>query len=130
MNIRARAILLTAFIFTAVILTFITITIGYLGDARKEEMNYRAKELAGLVAVTFEIPLLEKNHTIIREMTDRFVTHEDLTYLTIDQGDTLIAHSRSLETPEDGVTVVFQEVKNAEGKVRLNLGTRPDIWSM
>ncbi|CZF85204.1 PAS domain-containing protein [Grimontia marina] len=117
MNIRAKAILLTAFIFTAVILTFITIAIGYLGDARKEELNYRAKELAGLVAVTFEIPLLEKNQTIIREMTDRFVAHEDLTYLTIDQGDTLIAHSRSLETPEDGVTVVFQEVKNADGKL-------------
>ncbi|EOD79400.1 sensory box histidine kinase/response regulator [Grimontia indica] len=117
MNIRARAVLFTAFFFTAVILAFITLAFGYLADARKEEMNYRAKELAELVSVTFEIPLLEKNHTIIRDMTDRFVAHEDLTYLTIDQGDTLIAHSRSLETPEDGITVVIEEVENDEGKL-------------
>ncbi|USH01395.1 PAS domain S-box protein [Grimontia kaedaensis] len=117
MNIRARAVLYTAFIFTAVILAFITLAFGYLADARKEEMNYRAKELAELVSVTFEIPLLEKNHTIIRDMTDRFVAHEDLTYLTIDQGDSLIAHSRSLDTPKDGITVVIKEVEGDEGRL-------------
>lgn len=125
MNIRMKAVFITAIIFTLVIIGFISVAFKYLAEARDHEMSYRSHELAELVVAVVADPLQEQDYRRIRELTERLVSHEDVSYITITKGPATVAHMRNADATTQGVTVSTEEILvNGQNIGMVTLGYR------